>query len=93
MEGRTAFINGKNVPYVARDCSVGIGNAPMARFMQACVRYKAYFTDSLFFAKWEERRPQDTVFLRVFIPEPFVEAFIQAANMQDVSLPPIIKLN
>ena len=88
----TAWVNGKDVPLVARDCDISAGKEPLARFVKALVHYRGFFTDSMYFGDWDYSG-RKTFFFRIFIPEPHLEAFVKEARPEHVALPPEIKLS
>ena len=59
----------KRSGYSAWDVTVDWSKVSMVRTLRAMLQTRSYFTDSFALVKFENLRPRDSVFLRVFIPE------------------------
>ena len=89
---KTVWVDGKDTPLEAFDCSVAWNSKAMTRFVRALVMNRGYFTDSFTFSRPPHGRNDTTVF-RVFLPKTRVEEFKASALPQDFRPPPEVHLN
>ncbi len=89
---KTVWVDKKDTPLEAFDCSVAWNDKAMARFVRALVVHRGHFTDSFTFARPPYGRNDTTVF-RVWLPATRVEAFKADAQPQELRLPPQVHLN
>lgn len=87
----TRYIPGHgDVPLRPMDVDVSWGKESLARLMRTVVALRCQVLDS--FTLTADPHPGDTVFLRVFIPEPWLERFREMARPVEMRDPPRVQV-
>ena len=79
--------------YRGWDVTVDWSKVSMVRTLRALFQTRSFFTDSFVLGAFENLRPRDSVFLRVFIPEGREDEFDKLCQPYDRRTMPVVSVN